>query len=132
MGLSNIQFFGTIHYQFQAYKGEHLKLVSQQDRAWSDCTVVQAGLALHFWERLIYFGSSRIKVKTLYTLKHLVYKQYRESCYRHNWIVVRMLYSMIVYKYNKYLNESIFVFHRKKIRHHLQLIKIVLTFTLII
>ena len=39
-----------------------LKLVSQQYRAWSDCTEVQAGLALYWWQRLIASGSSRIRV----------------------------------------------------------------------
>ena len=39
-----------------------LKLVSQQYRAWWDCTDVQAGLALYCWQRLITFGSGRISV----------------------------------------------------------------------
>ena len=39
------------------------KLVSQQYRAWSDCTHVQAGLALYWWQRLITFASSRLKAK---------------------------------------------------------------------
>ena len=39
------------------------KLVSQLCRAWSDCSEVQAGLALYWRQRLITFGSSRIRVK---------------------------------------------------------------------
>ena len=53
-GLIHLQFlelfiiiFRDIHYHFQGYQDENLKLVSQQYRAWSDCTDVQAGLALY-------------------------------------------------------------------------------------
>ena len=56
--------FGTIHYQFQGYHDENLKLASHQYRAWSDCTDVHAGLALYWWQKLIIFGVGRIKVKT--------------------------------------------------------------------
>ena len=42
-----------------------MTLVSQQYRAWSDCTEVQAGLVLYWWQILITFGSSRIKVKLM-------------------------------------------------------------------
>ena len=38
------------------------KLVSQQYRAWLDCTDVQAGLALYWWQSLITFGVGRIRV----------------------------------------------------------------------
>ena len=50
--------FGAAHYQFV-----EIKLASQKCRAWSDCTDVQAGLALHWWQRLITCHSSRIRVK---------------------------------------------------------------------
>jgi hypothetical protein len=30
-------------------------------RAWYDCTVLQAGLALYWWQRLVSFGSSRLR-----------------------------------------------------------------------
>ena len=44
-------------------------MVSQQYRVWSDCTDVQAGLALYWWQRLITFGVSRIRVEVhSYTL----------------------------------------------------------------
>ena len=40
------------------------RLANQQYRAWSDCTLdVQAGLALHWRQRLITFGVGRIGVK---------------------------------------------------------------------
>ena len=56
-----------MHYHFLGYQDENLKLVSQQYRAWSDCTDVQAGLALYCWQKLITLGSSRIRVnKFLY------------------------------------------------------------------
>ena len=29
---------GTVHYHFNRYQDENLKFVSQQYRAWSDCT----------------------------------------------------------------------------------------------
>ena len=47
---------------FKGYQDVNLKLVSQQNRAWSDCTDVQTGLALYRWQRLITFDSSRIRV----------------------------------------------------------------------
>ena len=43
--------FGTPHYHFQGY--QDWKLVSQQYRAWSDCTEVQVGLELYLWQRQI-------------------------------------------------------------------------------
>ena len=54
--------FGTFYCHFL---GENLKLVSQQYRAWSDCTNMQAGLVLFWWQRLITFGSIGIRVKIL-------------------------------------------------------------------
>ena len=54
--------FGTIHYHFKGYQDEKLKLVSQQYRAWSDYTDVQAGLALYWWQRLFNFDVGRIRV----------------------------------------------------------------------
>ena len=54
--------FGTVHYHFQGYQDGNLKLVSQQYRTWSDCTDVQAGLALYWWQRLLTFSVSRIRV----------------------------------------------------------------------
>ena len=59
--------FGTVHYHFYGYQDENLKLVSQQYRAWSDCTDVQAGLALYWWQRLFTFSVGRIRVKILLT-----------------------------------------------------------------
>ena len=54
-GIIHLTFFGSVHYQFtRDIKDENLKLVNQQDRAWSDCA--QAGLALYWWQRLITFG----------------------------------------------------------------------------
>ena len=50
---------------FEGYQDENLKMVSQQYRAWSDCTAVQAGLALYWWQRLIIFGVGRIRVNTV-------------------------------------------------------------------
>ena len=44
------------------------KLVSQQYRAWSDCTDVQAGLALYWWQRLITFGFNRIRVNVYHVI----------------------------------------------------------------
>ena len=47
---------------FRHIKIENLMLVSQQKRAWSDCTDVQAGLTVYWWQRLITFGFGRIRV----------------------------------------------------------------------
>ena len=48
-----------------AYQDENLKLIFQQYRAWSDQTDVQTGLALYWWQRLIWLlRSSRIRVKS--------------------------------------------------------------------
>ena len=54
--------FATVHYHFKGYQDGNLKLVSQQYRAWSDCTEEQASLALYWWQSLITFGVGRIKV----------------------------------------------------------------------
>ena len=54
--------FGTIHYHFRDIKMKTWVLVSQQYMALSDCTNVQADLALYCWQRLI-FGVCRIRVK---------------------------------------------------------------------
>ena len=51
--------FGTVHYHFKGYQDGNLKLVSQQYRAWSDCTD-----ALYWWQRLITLGVGRIRVNT--------------------------------------------------------------------
>ena len=59
--------FGTVHHQFYGFQDENLKMVCQQYRAWSDCTDVQAGLALYWWQRLITFDVGRIRVKRLGT-----------------------------------------------------------------
>ena len=40
-------------------------MVSQQYRASSDCMYVQTGLALYWCQRLITFGSNRIRIKLL-------------------------------------------------------------------
>ena len=40
-------------------------LVSQKYRAWSDCSDVQAGLALYRWQRQITFGEGGIRVNAL-------------------------------------------------------------------
>ena len=53
----------TVHYHFQGHQDKNLNLVSQQYRTWSDCTDVQSGLALYWWQRLITFGVGRIRVK---------------------------------------------------------------------
>ena len=55
----------TFQYQIWRYHYEHLKLDSQQYRAWSDCMGVQAGLALYWYQRLNIFSSNRIKVNEL-------------------------------------------------------------------
>ena len=43
-------------------------IIHQQYRAWSDCTDVQAGLALHWWQRLLTFGVGRIRVNNKQTV----------------------------------------------------------------
>ena len=55
--------FGTIHYQFWGYQDENFKIGSQQYRDWSDCTDVEAGLALYWWQKLMTMGSSRVSVQ---------------------------------------------------------------------
>ena len=49
--------FGTVHYHFRDIKILRIwKLVSQQHRAWSDCTDVKAGPDPYWWQRLITYG----------------------------------------------------------------------------
>ena len=55
--------FGIVHYHFKGYQDGNMKMVSQQYRAWSDCTDVQVGLALYWWQRLLIIGVGRIRVK---------------------------------------------------------------------
>ena len=43
--------YDTVHYHFKGYQDGNLKSVSQQYRAWSECTDVQSGLALYWWQR---------------------------------------------------------------------------------
>ena len=57
---------------FRDIKMRVLPLVSQQYRAWLDCTDVQAGLALCWWQRLILFGSSRITVNKKGLSRHII------------------------------------------------------------
>ena len=58
--------FGTVHYHFQGYQGQNVKLVSQQYRACLDYMDVLAGLALYCWQRLTTFDSRRIRVKDVH------------------------------------------------------------------
>ena len=56
----------------------NLKLVSQRNRAWSDCMIdVQTGLALHWWQRLITLGSSKIRVNVVKTESFY----FKDPCY---------------------------------------------------
>ena len=55
--------FGTVHHHFKGYQDENLKLDIEQYRAWLDCTDVQVGLAIYWWQRLVTFAFSRIRVK---------------------------------------------------------------------
>ena len=57
--------FRTVHYHFEGCQNENLKMVRSQYIAWSDCMNVQADLALYWWQRLITFISSRIRVKEI-------------------------------------------------------------------
>ena len=56
-------FFWNLRWYLQRLQDENFKSVSQQYRAWSDCTDVQTGLTLYWWQTIITFGSSRVKVK---------------------------------------------------------------------
>ena len=58
---------------FRDIKMRTWKLVYQQYKAWSDCQDVQAGLALCWWQRLIIFGSIRIRYQQS---KHILYCTY--------------------------------------------------------
>ena len=51
--------FGTVQYHFQRCQDENLQLVSQQYRAWSDCTDVQAGLALYWWQTSLFLKKNK-------------------------------------------------------------------------
>ena len=51
-----------VHYHLKGYQAGNLNLVSQQYTAWPDCTDVQAGLAIYWWQRLIIFVVVRIRV----------------------------------------------------------------------
>ena len=57
--------FGTVNYHSLGYQMRIWKLVSQQNRAWSDCTNGRLAWLLYWWQRLITIVSSSIKVNTL-------------------------------------------------------------------
>ena len=95
----SILHFGTVYYHFQGHQDENLKMVSQQYRAWLDCTDVQAGLALYWWESLITFGVGRIRVK--YTELSI----YDISSYRFN-IRLNILYTKIISRIKPYTISS--------------------------
>ena len=42
-------------------------------RAWSDCTDVQAGQALYWWQRLITFGVGRIRVNIFFWYSSMIF-----------------------------------------------------------
>ena len=50
-----------------------LKLVSRQYRARSDCTDVQVGLALYWWQSLITFGVGKIRVNLTQSCFYEIY-----------------------------------------------------------
>ena len=59
--------FGTVHYHFRDIKMNTLSW-SANSIVWSDCTDVQAGLALYYWHRLLTFGVGKIRVIINYRL----------------------------------------------------------------
>ena len=67
IGIIHLQFSDQSIMIFRDTKMRIWKFVIQQYRAWSDCTALQTGLALYWWQRLITFGSSRIWVNTYFT-----------------------------------------------------------------
>ena len=62
-GIFSFPFLKLFMIYFKGYLDDNLKMISQQYIAWSDCTDVQAVLALYWWQRLITFGSNMIIVK---------------------------------------------------------------------
>ena len=57
-GLESLVHFPFLDLYIINFRDVSLKVVSQQYRAWSDCK------DLYWWQRLITFGASRIRVKT--------------------------------------------------------------------
>ena len=63
--------FGTVKVIiFRDIRMRTWKLFSQQYRDWSDCTDMQASLALYWWQRLITFSSDRIRAKWMHCHTH--------------------------------------------------------------
>ena len=62
-GINHLTFWAWSIIIFRDNKMKTWKLISQQYRAWSECTVVQAGMALYWLQRLINFIFGRIRVK---------------------------------------------------------------------
>ena len=54
-----------IHLTFLALSIIILEISRLKTWSWSECTDVQAGLALYCWQRLITFGSGRIRVNNI-------------------------------------------------------------------
>ena len=90
--------FDTVHYQFKGYQDESLKMVSQQYRARSDCTDVQAGLALYCWQRLITFGAVRIWVNTTLLIScNLQLLLVENKLNAHLYIILNCLVESLIY-----------------------------------
>ena len=62
---------GLVHFpilncplSFLGYQDENLKMVSHRYRAWSECTDVQAGLAVYWWHSLVFTSMSAVFLST--------------------------------------------------------------------
>ena len=58
-GIIHLPFLEQSVFIFRDIKVRTWKLVSQQYRAWSNCTDVQSGLAVYWWHMLSTFNSER-------------------------------------------------------------------------
>ena len=58
-GINSNSHFWNCPFSFYEYQDENWKLVSQQNRGWSDCKEAQAVLALYWWQKPITLGSCR-------------------------------------------------------------------------
>ena len=61
-GIIHLPFLELSIIIFRDVKIKTWKLVIQQYRGWSDCTEVQAGMALYWWQSLFTFGVGWIRV----------------------------------------------------------------------
>ena len=92
---------------------------------------VQIGLALYWWQRLITFGSSRIKVKMYKAISDQIFRKgirkYKKCCMNiylnidlftfNKYCMCKLLYMTVTHNQNKMYNKMFFSTNLNFLRH---------------